>query len=147
MKITAGKSFLFLYGLSLALFGLTYLYDPNTILHRYGLTTGGVTGAHVIRAAAGGPLVTVGLALIAGAFLARFRITALWVAVIADAGWVLGRLTSMAVDGVPPRHILLGYLAIEATATVASIWLLRREIAQQPGADVSLRQSAGPLRA
>ncbi|MGH8529874.1 MAG: DUF4345 domain-containing protein [Nevskiales bacterium] len=119
--------FLLLTGLVFAGIGLMGLYDPTGTVAPMGLTLADLSSRSEMRAVYGGMNLVIGLYLIAAFRNSARQMTALTIAALIMGGLALGRLLSMAVEGVP-SPLILGFLAVEVTGCVLAL-LLRRNAA------------------
>lgn len=113
-------------GISLALFGAVYLFDPLLVYSSYGLGIDGVTNVHVVRSASGGPLLAIGLVILGGAFIRSLEVVSLSLHVTYLGGVALGRAVSMVVDRLPPVEKLTWYFLVELMLTLAGAYLPNR---------------------
>ena len=111
--------------------GLVYLVSPKTMLAMNGMAMAGVNEAHAARAAYGGLFVAFGVLFALGAFNAKLTRISLVALATFMSGFALGRMVSLAADGMPPPAFL-GALASEIVFAGLAIALLARS---EPAAD------------
>ena len=117
------RLFLGLNAAMIGLIGLAYLYDPNLLLGRYGLKTGGAGLDNMLRSTYGGVFVGVAAIFLLGALHDTRRRDALALAAIFMGGLALGRLMSIASLGAPPASLMpLLYYEIAAAIIAAALY-------------------------
>jgi uncharacterized protein DUF4345 len=102
--------------------GIGHLVVPLTMVEPMNIQLRGINAFNEIRANYGGMHSLMGIFFLLGAFVTKLREAALITLAIFTSGLVLGRMVSIAVDGVPGTFIwllLVGELIIAITA-----WLL-----------------------
>lgn len=105
--------------------GTANLFFPAAGMAGFEMQITTVSALNEIRANYGGMHIALGLLFLSGAFLGVLRVTTLLVIALFTAGLVLGRLLSLALDGVP-NHFVLGLFALEALGCVVAIVLYMR---------------------
>lgn len=111
-------------GAGIAALGASYLVDPNLVLNVYGFSIQSASEANLFRAACGGMFVGFALLFCAGALKAQLARTAQFALLAFMGGLAIGRLVSMATDGVP-HVVLVVALAVEVTYSGAAFYLLQ----------------------
>jgi hypothetical protein len=121
--------YLFVTGLIFVLVGFFSLVDPVAALTpTLGVHLEGVNSFSQMRGTAGGVTAAIGAFLIYSASQPRLRYSALWTASVVLGGLEVGRLTSLVLDGVPGKLVLI-YMAVEIFGLVQALFWLRREAA------------------
>jgi len=111
-------------GAGIAAIGATYLGAPGLLLDVYGISLQSASEANLFRGAYGGVFIAFALLFFGGALKESLARPALFSLLAFMGGFALGRLVSMAVDGMP--HILLvAIFAVEVVYAVAALYLLR----------------------
>lgn len=119
------RLFLGFNAISIGMIGVLYLYDPNLLLSRYDLVTGSAGMDSMLRSAYGGVFIACAAIFALGIFLANRRRDALGFVAIFMTGAALGRIASIAIEGMPPSTIMpLLYFEI-AMAMIAAILFAR----------------------
>jgi len=111
-------------GLMMLVVGALHLFNPQMMMREPGIELSTVNHLHVIRAAYGGAYLGMAALFLAGALGrldARFSLTSV---VILFAGFALGRLVSIAADGLPVP-LYLGVLSAEVFFAVCAVVALR----------------------
>ena len=111
-------------GLMMLVVGALHLFNPQMMMREPGIELSTVNHLHVIRAAYGGAYLGMATLFLAGALGrldARFSLTSV---VILFAGFALGRLVSIAADGLPVP-LYLGVLSAEVFFAVCAVVALR----------------------
>ena len=111
-------------GLMMLVVGALHLFNPQMMMREPGIELSPVNHLHVIRAAYGGAYLGMATLFLAGALGrldARFSLTSV---VILFAGFALGRLVSIAADGLPVP-LYLGVLSAEVFFAVCAVVALR----------------------
>lgn len=117
--------YLLLTGLVFSGIGLMGLYDPTGTVAPMGLTLADQSSRAEMRAVYGGMNLLIGLYLM-GAFRSPAQqAPALMLAAIIMGGLALGRVVSIAVDGMP-SSLILTFLAIEVAGAALALSLRRR---------------------
>jgi hypothetical protein len=112
-------------GLMMLVVGALHLFAPQMMMREPGIALGSVNHYHVIRAAYGGAYLGIA-ALFLGGAMRRIDPRASLVAVaLIFGGFALGRLVSIAVDGVPVA-LYLAVLAAEVFFMACALTALRR---------------------
>ena len=116
-------------GIGIAVIGAIYLVAPEFILGVYGIKVQSASEANLFRGAYGGMFIAFAALFCLGALRDRFMRSARAALLVFMAGFALGRIVSIIVDGVP--HILLvGILVVELAYSGAVLYLIRREAAR-----------------
>lgn len=124
--------YLFVTGLIFALVGIYTLVDPVAALTvTLGLHLDGVNSYSQMRGTGGGVTAAIGAFLIYSASQPRLRLSALWAVCVVLGGLELGRIVSLALDGLPGKLIWI-YMAVEVFGLLQGLFWLRRELAQRP---------------
>ena len=110
-------------GIAMLYIGWTGLSAPAALMDPLGIPLQGVAAHSEIRAAYGGMHVGIGLFLLATALRPALNGVGLWANLCIMGGLVVGRLTSLVVDGAPGAFPL-GLLAVEGFAALASAVVL-----------------------
>ena len=116
--------------LAFLIVGIGHLVAPLTMVAPMNIHLGGVNAFNEIRANYGGMHSLMGILFLSGALVTKLRDAALVTLAIFTSGLVLGRMVSIAIDGVPGAFIWLllgGELIIAVTA-----WLLLWRGSRQP---------------
>ncbi len=124
--MNAPRLILFLAAAEIGIVGLIYLFAPLLILAANGMTLDSVNDYHATRAAYGGAFTGFGLLFLTGALNASLRRPALIALFTFMSGFALGRIYSLAVDGMPAPTFLI-VLCTEILLAGASLWALQRE--------------------
>lgn len=103
--------------------GLAYLAVPSRVLAVYGVTLRSVTELAIIRSAYGGLFVSFAVLFELGARRAELARAALAALAVFMGGFALGRIVSLAVDGVP-HPLLVAILVVEVAYAGAAARLL-----------------------
>ena len=104
--------------------GALHLLAPQMMMKDPGIELSTVNHLHVIRAAYGGAYMGMGVLFLLGAFKREFTRYSLVAIAVLFGGFALGRLFSIAVDGMPvPLYI--GVLSAELFFAVLAIISLR----------------------
>lgn len=103
--------------------GILYLFDPNLLLARYGLSTGGAGMDNMLRSTYGGLFLTSSMIFGMGVFVKDRRHDALAFVAIFMTGAALGRVASILAVGPPPTAIMpLLYFEIAATLIAMALY-------------------------
>lgn len=124
--------FLALMGLAFCKVGLEALLDPQSVLSNVGIDLTNASALSSMRAVYGGMHFAFGLFCLWG--MIKRPTGPLQVVALYTTGFVIGRLTSMAVDG-SPNSFVTTWLATEAFSLIVSIGLLialKKQSVQQP---------------
>lgn len=120
------KLVLFISGLIAASIGGAILFNPANFYAANGIDLGGsVSLLNEIRAS-GGALLTAGILIISGCFVARLRFTAVVVSCLLYLSYGLSRMLSFAVDGMPSEGLVQA-AALEIVIGVVCVWAFVRE--------------------
>lgn len=128
----AAKILLLLSGLVFAGVGLTSLVSPQTGVDPLGLQLVTINSLNEIRANYGGMHLLLGLFMLGGAVRDIWQRQALLIIALFTGGLVLGRVTSLLVDGTPDS-VILSFLLIEAVGCLWATALLLRTPASATG--------------
>ena len=120
------NGYLFITGLIFAAVGLYALLDPVAALGQpLGLHIEAVNSFNQLRGSAGGVPLAVGIFLVISARKPALARPALWTVALLLGGLELGRLASIAIDGLPSRIIWI-YMGAEIFGLVQAVFWLRR---------------------
>ncbi len=111
---------------ALGVIGLGYLTMPARVLAFYGVALKSITEANIIRSAYGGVFVAFALLFEIGARRPDRSRTALIALAVFMGGFALGRIVSLAVDGVP-HPLLVAILVVELGYACAATFFVVRE--------------------
>lgn len=112
-------------GLMMLVVGALHLFDPQMMMRTPGIELGTTNHRHVVRAAYGGAYLGIAALFLAGA-LHRIDVRAALVAVVSIfGGFAIGRIVSIAIDGVPVP-LYLGVLGAELFFAACAALALRR---------------------
>ena len=121
------RIFLFITGAIFLIVGLRALVDPvHAVAEYFGFVVQGVDGLNQLRASAGGVTVLCGAYMIASCFREKWTYAALAVTALVLGGLVLGRIVSLAIDGLPDAKIYTSF-ALELFGLVQAIYWLREQ--------------------
>ena len=109
--------------LGVGVIGVGYLVSPQFMLALYGVSIESVNEANIFRSAYGGLFVAFALLFAYGAFRPAYSQAALLALAAYMGGFALGRIVSIAVDGVP-SPLILGWLSIEVFYSSVAVYLL-----------------------
>jgi Domain of unknown function (DUF4345) len=112
-------------GLMMLVVGALHLIDPQMMMNEPGIVLSSVNHFHVVRAAYGGAYLGIAALFLAGALGRIDARSALAAVVLLFGGFALGRLVSIAVDGLPVA-LYLGVLGAELFFLVSAAQALRR---------------------
>lgn len=113
----------------IAAIGGTYLTVPNLLLNVYGFSIQSISEANLFRGAYGGVFIAFALLFCVGALIEQVARPAQFALLTFMGGFALGRLASMAMDGMP--HVLLVVvLGVEVAYALAALHLLRARAAR-----------------
>ncbi|MAC90318.1 MAG: hypothetical protein CMF73_13465 [Maricaulis sp.] len=113
-------------GLVALLIGATLLLDPQSLYAGSGLVLdGGASQLSEIRAPAG-LLVLSGLAVLAGSIWLKWATAALQLTVLVFLGYGIGRVASLALDGMPSDSLVMAMLIEWAIGVLALVLLMVR---------------------
>ncbi len=113
-------------GLVALLIGATLLLDPQSLYAGSGLVLdGGASQLSEIRAPAG-LLVLSGLAVLAGSIWLKWATAALQLTVLVFLGYGVGRVASLALDGVPSDSLVMAMLIELGIGVLALVLLMVR---------------------
>lgn len=112
-------------GLMMLVVGALHLLQPQMMMNEPGIVLSSINHFHVVRAAYGGAYLGMAALFLAGALQRIDRRAALSAVLLIFGGFALGRLVSIAVDGVPVP-LYLGVLGAELFFAVCALLALRR---------------------
>lgn len=112
-------------GLMMLVVGALHLFFPQMMMREPGIALGSVNHYHVIRAAYGGAYLGIAALFLGGAVGRIDRRASLVAVALIFGGFAVGRLVSIAVDGVPVA-LYLGVLAAELLFAACAVAALRR---------------------
>ncbi|MFT6460866.1 MAG: hypothetical protein ACJAU5_000167 [Maricaulis maris] len=113
-------------GLVALLIGATLLLDPQSLYAGSGLVLdGGASQLSEIRAPAG-LLVLSGLAVLAGSIWLKWATAALQLTVLVFLGYGVGRVASLALDGMPSDSLVMAMLIEWGIGVLALVLLMVR---------------------
>lgn len=122
LKTRAAQICLAVAGLAFLIVGIGHLIVPLTMVEPMNIQLRGTNAFNEIRANYGGMHSLMGVYFLLGVFVTKSREAALVTLAIFTSGLVLGRLVSVAVDGVPGTFIWLMLVGELIGAVIA--WLL-----------------------
>lgn len=115
-------------GLMMLVVGALHLVAPQMMMKEPGIELLSVNHFHVIRAAYGGAYLGIAVLFLLGALQPAFRRLSLVAVAVVFAGFAVGRIVSLALDGWPVP-LYLGVLAAELLfAAMACAALQRGEV-------------------
>ncbi|MEM1390724.1 MAG: DUF4345 domain-containing protein [Pseudomonadota bacterium] len=100
------RVFLAFNAIAIGSIGILYLYDPNLLLSRYDLVTGSAGMDSMLRSAYGGVFLACAAIFALGIVVEHRRRDVLAVVAIFMTGAALGRIASIAIEGMPPATIM-----------------------------------------
>lgn len=130
-------------GLAILATGVVGLTDPQALFTPLGLEIEGVDARNEIRAAYGGMHIGIGVLLLVGAARASLRRAALWVGLAFMGGLTLGRLVSLAVDGMPGAFVFRLWIPEAVAAAAAAILLARPASSGHDSSDEAAAPGSG----
>ena len=116
--------------LAFLIVGIGHLVVPLTMVEPMNIQLQGINAFNEIRANYGGMHSLMGIFFLAGVFVAKLREAALVTLAIFTSGLVLGRMASIAIDGVPGAFIWLMLVGELIGAVIA--WSLLWRGSRQP---------------
>lgn len=112
-------------GLMMLVVGALHLFAPQLMMQEPGIVLSSPNHFHVVRAAYGGAYLGIATLFLAGGF-GRIDVRAALVAVaLIFSGFAVGRIMSIAVDGMPVP-LYLGVLAAEVSFAVCAVLAMGR---------------------
>jgi hypothetical protein len=112
-------------GLMMLVVGALHLLNPQMMMREPGIVLSSINHFHVVRAAYGGAYLGIAALFLAGA-LQRIDVrAALGAVVLIFGGFALGRIASIAVDGMPVP-LYLGVLCAELFFAACAVLALRK---------------------
>jgi hypothetical protein len=111
-------------GLMMLVVGALHLFNPQMMMLEPGIELSTVNHFHVIRAAYGGAYLGIAALFLAGAVGRMDSRAALSAVVLIFGGFAIGRLVSIAADGLPVA-LYLGVLGAEVFFTLCALVALR----------------------
>ena len=121
MKILFPKILLGLLGLAFAKTGIETLINPQAVLDQVGIVLTNTSALSSMRAVYGGMHLVFGLFCLYGIF--RNQAAALTLVILYTAGFTLGRLSGILVDG-PPNSFVITWLFTEIASGALATWAL-----------------------
>lgn len=119
------KIVLFGAGLTMLVVGSLHLFAPQMMMKEPGIELTTINHLHVIRAAYGGAYLGFAALFLLGAVNPNFSRFSLVAIALVFSGIALGRIFSIAMDGLPvPRY--LGVLSVEIFFTILALLSLRK---------------------
>lgn len=112
-------------GLMMLVVGALHLVDPRLMMREPGIELGTINHLHVVRAAYGGAYLGIAALFLAGAARRIDARCALAAVALIFGGFALGRLVSIAVDGIPVP-LYLGVLGAELFFSGCALLALRQ---------------------
>ncbi|MBL8330886.1 MAG: DUF4345 domain-containing protein [Rubrivivax sp.] len=112
-------------GLMMLVVGALHLLNPQMMMREPGIVLSSTNHFHVVRAAYGGAYLGIAALFLAGAWRRIDVQAALAAVVLLFGGFALGRIVSIAVDGMPVP-LYLGVLSAELFFVVCAVLALRR---------------------
>jgi hypothetical protein len=100
------------------------MFDPVAFHLFSGLTLPADTGLLSEARGAGAVVVGFGLVILAGAIVSRLREVSLLVAAVLFYAYAAGRLTGLALDGMPPGKVMQGLVSEIVMGTIAVVILV-----------------------
>ncbi|HZY79961.1 MAG TPA: DUF4345 domain-containing protein [Cyclobacteriaceae bacterium] len=128
--------FLGLMGLAFCKTGIESLLDPQAVLENVGIVLGNASATSSMRAVYGGMHLVFGLFCIYGIF--RNQASSLMLVALYTAGFTIGRLSGIIVDGMPNQFVIT-WLTTEVVCGLAAIALFAK---LRKGSSVSPRYAA-----
>jgi hypothetical protein len=113
-------------GAMMLVVGTLHLVAPQMMMQTPAIELTTVNHRHVIRAAYGGAYLGIATLFLLGLFKRNLRAFALLSVVVLFGGFVVGRLVSIALDGVPVG-LYLGVLSVELAFAILAFAALRIE--------------------
>lgn len=112
-------------GLMMLVVGALHLFAPQMMMDTPRISLTSTNHLHVIRAAYGGAYLGIAALFLLGVMKPAYRRTSLIAVALIFAGFALGRIVSIALDGVPVA-LYLGVLAFEVTFAILAMSSLRQ---------------------
>lgn len=112
-------------GLMMLVVGALHLINPQMMMNEPGIALTSVNHFHVVRAAYGGAYLGIAALFLAGALGRIDARAALMAVILIFGGFALGRLVSIATDGLPVA-LYLGVLGAEVFFAVCALLALSR---------------------
>lgn len=112
-------------GLMMLVVGALHLLNPQMMMSEPGIVLSSVNHFHVVCAAYGGAYLGIAALFLAGALRRLDTRAALAAVALIFGGFALGRIVSIAADGVPVP-LYLGVLGAEAFFAVCAVLALRQ---------------------
>jgi len=111
-------------GLMMLVVGALHLIDPQMMMREPGIELVSTNHVHVVRAAYGGAYLGIAAVFLAGLLRLVDVRAALAAVALIFGGFALGRVVSIAIDGVPVP-LYLGVLGAEVFFAACAVWALR----------------------
>ena len=112
-------------GLMMLVVGALHLFAPQMMMRDPGIELTTTNHLHVIRAAYGGAYLGIATLFLLGAVNANFSRFSLVAIGVLFSGFALGRIFSIAVDGLPVP-LYLGVLSAEVIVAILAVLSLRK---------------------
>ncbi|WP_214560486.1 DUF4345 domain-containing protein [Planktothrix agardhii] len=117
--------FLLVTAIGLTPIALSYgLVPQKSLSYLFDVSVSNINGSHIFRAMMGLYLALLSFWIV-GAFRVQLRQAALYSLVVFMLGLALGRVLSLAVDGIP-SWLLIGYLGLELIFGILGLILLKK---------------------
>ncbi|MFV2103743.1 DUF4345 domain-containing protein [Micromonospora sp. LOL_024] len=127
------KATLLIAGFALAGIGAATLLAPESFHSTNGIDLGGDSSLLSEARAAGGALLSLGVLIMAGAFVARLTFTSSLSGALVHLSYAFARLLSLVLDGRPATGLILA-AAVELLLGLACVAVLRRTAPAGAGA-------------
>jgi Domain of unknown function (DUF4345) len=112
-------------GLTMLVVGALHLFAPQMMMEEPMIVLSSVNHFHVIRAGYGGAFLGIATLFLLGALRIIDSRTALIAVAVLFGGFAIGRIFSIAVDGIPVTRYL-AVLATEVFFAACALWALRK---------------------
>ncbi len=112
-------------GLIMLVVGTLHLFAPQMMMNEPGIELTTINHVHIIRAAYGGAFLGIASLFLLGLVKPEFTRFSLVAIAVLFAGFALGRIFSIAVDGLPVSRYL-GVLAVEVFFAILAVLSLRK---------------------
>lgn len=112
-------------GLIMLVVGTLHLLAPQMMMNEPGIELTTINHVHIIRAAYGGAFLGIASLFLLGLVKPEFTRFSLVAIAVLFAGFALGRIFSIAVDGLPVSRYL-GVLAVEVFFAILAVLSLRK---------------------
>ncbi len=121
---------LLLASLGIGVIGLGYLLSPHTMYGLYGIGLETVNEANMVRAAYGGLFLGFAILFLLGGLQDQFTRPALVALLTFMAGFAVGRIVSLIVDGMPSL-IIISLIVFEVVYSALAVYLLSNRYASR----------------